>query len=384
MVFQKARQVVCSLNDPRKHLVVSAVNLVDGGTLEIIRQCLKEAARLPGWRVTALVNRAALFDIDGIDYIERPDVKPSWLKRLWFEYVECAGLAERLRPDFWLSLHDMTPNLGRLSGKVPQAVYCHNALVFYPLSVREMYLEPVLAIFKLAYPWAYRAYIQRNSAVVVQQSWIRDEFQRRFGCRHVVVAHPAVGKTETSARVTRGARFFYPAYPRAFKNFEVLLRAWEILSGDPAWSGELSITIAAGGNRYSRHLMTRFGHLRNVKFLGRLAPSQVSDIYQQSDCLVFPSKLETWGLPITEAKQSGLFVLAADLPYARETVGSYDGAAFFNPNDAAQLADLIRRFAQGRLTPAGHSYQAIAQPFATDWSQLLRLLLEPIAAPQRR
>jgi glycosyltransferase involved in cell wall biosynthesis len=130
--------------------------------------------------------------------------------------------------------------------------------------------------------------------------------------------------------------------------------------------------------------MARFGHLRNVKFLGRLLPSQVSDIYQQSDCLVFPSNLETWGLPITEAKQSGLFILAADLPYARETVGSYDGAAFFNPNDAAQLADLIRGFAQGRLPPAGHSHQAIAQPFATDWPQLLRLLLEPIAPPQRR
>jgi glycosyltransferase involved in cell wall biosynthesis len=162
------------------------------------------------------------------------------------------------------------------------------------------------------------------------------------------------------------------------------LRAWEILGEDPAWSGELSITISAGGNRYSRHLMTRFGHLRNVKFLGRLAPSQVSDIYRQSDCLVFPSKLETWGLPITEAKQSGLFILAADLPYAHETVGSYDGAAFFNPSDAAQLADLIRGFAQGRLPPAGHSHQAIAQPFATDWPQLLRLLLEPIAPSQRR
>ena len=360
-----------------RHLVVSAVNLVEGGTLEMLRQCLQEVVRLGGWRVTALVNDADKVGVSGVDYIARPDIKPSWLKRIRFEYVECRTLAEQLRPDFWLSLHDMTPDLGRMAGTVPQAVYCHNAMCFYRMSWREMWLDPKLILFAKLYAFFYRRNLHRNSAVIVQQDWIREGFRQRFGCRNVVVAHPMPEHANRSASVRAGHRFFYPSFARVFKNFETLLRAWEILCADASWDGELTLTVDGNINRYGAGLMRRFGHLRNVRFIGRVSHAEVQALYASNDCLVFPSKLETWGVPLTEAKEAGLSILAADLPYAHEAVGDYDGVAFFPAEDATALAELMRAFCERRLMDTGASLPPVSEPFVEHWAGLLQYLLRP-------
>lgn len=362
-----------------KHLVVSAVNLVEGGTLEILRQCLRVAATLEGWRVTAIVNDPAKVGVEGVTYLARPDVKPSWFKRIRFEYFECARLAEELRPDFWLALHDMTPGLGRSTGKVPQAVYCHNAMCFYRMPWREMWLDPVLILFGKLYPLFYRLNMRRNTAVVVQQDWIRQEFHRRFGCRNVIVAHPVSAKANCVARVRSGRRFFYPSFARVFKNFETLLAAWETLCADPAWDGELTLTVDATINRYGASLLKRFGHLRDVNFVGRVSHAEVQDLYGSNDCLVFASKLETWGMPISEAKEAGLTILAADLPYAHEAIGNYDGAAFFPVDNSNALAALMRDFRESRLNEVRAELPPVSAPFAEHWESLLDLLLQPAA-----
>jgi glycosyltransferase involved in cell wall biosynthesis len=366
---------------PTRHLVVSAVNIVDGGTLQILRQCLEAAASLDGWHVTALVNDPGRIGVNGVHYLARPDIKPSWLKRIRFEYVECRTLAEALRPDFWLSLHDMTPNLGRLTGKVRQAVYCHNAMCFYRMSLREILLDPVLVLFSTFYPLFYRINLNRNSAVIVQQDWIRREFEVRFSCRHVVVAHPVPHGASRMPRLRSGHRFFYPSYARVFKNFELVLAAWEILCQDPLWDGELTLTIDARVNRYGAGLVRRFGHLRNVWFIGRVSHDEVQALYEQHDCLVFPSRLETWGMPLTEAKQAGLWILAADLPYAREALGSYGGVELFPAAEPELLAVLMRRFREGASVGTPLPQTPIAKPFAESWSDLFPLLLgAPIGA----
>lgn len=364
---------------PTKHLVVSAVNLVEGGTLEIFRQCLRVAVQLEGWHVTAIVNDPAKVGVEGVSYIARPDVKPSWFKRIRFEYFECAALAEELKPDFWLSLHDMTPGLGRLAGKVPQAVYCHNAMCFYRMSLREICLDPMYVLFARFYAYFYRHNIHRNVAVIVQQDWIRERFRKVFGCRNVIVAYPEAIRRRRAASVRSGRRFFYPSFARVFKNFETVLAAWEILCAEASWDGELTLTIDAGINRYGASLVKRFGHLRNVRFIGRVSHAEVQGLYANNDCLVFASKLETWGLPISEAKEAGLSILAADLPYAHEAVGDYEGATFFPAEDARVLASRMREFREGRLLGGATQLSPIAAPFAEHWEGLFSLLLTPSA-----
>jgi glycosyltransferase involved in cell wall biosynthesis len=325
------------------------------------------------WEITALVHKASLIDLPGIRYIERPEIKKSWIRRLHFEYIESRGLAKDLKADYWFALHDISPRVG----KVRQAVYCHNAMCFYRMSWKEIFFEPKLLAFSLFYGLLYRLNIEANEAVVVQQNWIRNEFAKRFDAKNIVVAHPIdQNEKKISTRSSLATNFLYPSFPRVFKNFETLLDAWEILSKDDNWHGNLTITLSGNENRYARYLGKRYSHLRNLTFAGILDKYEMQEIYKISDCLIFPSKLETWGLPLSEAISYDLAILAADLPYAHEAIGSYKKASFFQPSSKIELAEKMRKISQGKLEFSATHQEFVPPPYACNWTTLFALTVK--------
>ena len=68
-------------------------------------------------------------------------------------------------------------------------------------------------------------------------------------------------------------------------------------------------------------------------------------------------------------------MLAADLPYAHETVGTYECVHFFDPDDHAELASLMRRLSIGELQLGSATAAPIAPPFAEGWRELFDILL---------
>lgn len=357
----------------QRTVVVSAVNLVDGGTLSILRDCLPalRAELGPEWKIVALVHDRTLAPAPGVEYIEFPAIKASYRRRLVFEYWTCRRLSRRLDADLWIALHDLTPVVRARR----QVVYCHNPIPFYRLSVREMLLAPVLIPFDLFYNRLYGLNIRRNHAVIVQQDWLRDEFKRRFGVERVIVARPVPQAAPASPRAAPAApTFVYPTMPRVFKNLEMIGEAVRILEASPGWQGTVLLTVDGTENAYARRIRARFGDLRTLHFLGLQSRQQMDLLYARADALVFPSKLETWGMPLSEAQTRGLPIIAADLPYAHETVGGYARAAFFDPADPAALAAHMLAFQNGRLAYSEAPAPAIAPPFAPDWPALVRLL----------
>lgn len=362
---------------PGKTLVVSAVNLVEGGTLKVLKDCVAVAATsLPGWRIVVLAHRRDLITTPGVEVVELPHIKPRWWRRLWAEWHQFHALSADYRPDLWLSLHDITPRVQARR----QVVYCHNPAPFWQPTWRDAWYGPDYWLFAKFYGLMYRAFIGRNHAVIVQQAWLRDEFRRRWNAPNVIVARPEMhtGPTPEPRPLQPGqvAIFLYPALPRCFKNFEVIGEALELLEADPHWSGEVRWTLTGTENRYARWLKQRFGHLRTLRWIGLQTRDQMQQQYRESQCLIFPSRLETWGLPITEAKQHGLAILAADLPYAYETVGDCDAVDFFAPDQPAALAERMKAFAKGQPTTHAVKARPVAEPFVSDWPQLLARLTD--------
>ena len=93
------------------------------------------------------------------------------------------------------------------------------------------------------------------------------------------------------------------------------------------------LTIDGSENRYAAKLRSEYGGLRSVSWLGIMPRDRILLLYAQADCLLFPSKLETWGMPISEFQQTGKPMLVIDLPYAHETVGTYPAVRFFPPGN---------------------------------------------------
>lgn len=360
----------------RKCLVVSAVNLVEGGPLTVLRDCLSSAALTlpPEWKIVALVHDRHLIDIPRVHLVELPDSKRSWLRRLYYEWFGFWNLSLRLKPDLWLSLHDITPRVFARR----QAVYCHNPSPFYKLSWREAWMDPQFGIFNLLYLRLYTPFIRRNRWVIVQQAWLRDVFNQIFGSLPIIVAHPSVtcGGGGLGDHQRDRVVFFYPAFPRVFKNFEVVCEAAKILHERGVVDFEVRLTLRGDENRYGKWLYKNYHDVAEVKFIGLQNRKQMENQYREAGVVIFPSKLETWGLPISEAKANNVALLVAELPYARETVGTYERVSFFDPLSASSLANLMQEIVEKNWRPMGAVMSDPQQPFTQDWGGLWHLLKE--------
>jgi glycosyltransferase involved in cell wall biosynthesis len=358
-------------------VVISAVNFTEGGALSVLRECLAAAVTvLPiQWEIVALVNDANLINEPRARLISIASAKKSWFYRLYWEWFGFMRISRQLKPTLWLSLHDITP---RVLAK-RQVVYCHNPSPFYNPSLREAITEPKFLLFNWLYKYLYQVNIHRNYAVVVQQEWLRSEFYRLYGHSNIIVAHPSQQKLpkKISAGSYSGKTIFlYPALPRVFKNFEVLCRAVEMLPDQLQSKIEIRLTIDGTENIYAKKIKKSFGHIKPLRFLGKQNQEEMFKQYCQCDAVLFPSKLETWGLPISESKDYSKPILASDLQYARETVGTYTNVSFLPPDDFYQWADAIKGIILNEWVYSGNIEKKIPPPFAKDWNHLWTILKE--------
>ena len=360
-------------------IVISAVNITEGGALQILRDCLASAVNFfpEEYEIIAIVNNSLLVNIPRVRFITIASAKKSWIHRLYWEWFGFMRISRDVDPLLWFSLHDVTPRVR----SVVQAVYCHNPSPFYKVSLFEAFMQPSFLFFNLLYSRLYSLLIKRNACVVVQQSWLRDEFIRRFGPLPIVVAYPSLPTfiIDRSTKSHANFVFVYPAFPRVFKNVETLCRAAEILFDRAVFDFEVKLTLSGSENRYSRWILAKYSHLACVRFIGQQKQEDMGFLYSQSDALVFPSKLETWGLPISEAKAYRLPLLLPELPYARETVGNYDLVEFFRPDSSEALASIMESMIRGTWMPSVSCNEKPFPPFSSDWESLWQLLVnEPL------
>lgn len=356
-----------------KKLVISAVNIVEGGTLKVLQDFVRAARKaVPDWDIVAIVNNKDVIDVEGINIICIPESKKSYIRRIYIEYIYFRRLSKKLKADIWVSMHDLSPIVHAGS----QFTYCHNSNQFYNFSWTQIYNEPKLLLFSKFYSLFYNFNINANRAVIVQQEWIRAEFKRRYPVSEVIVAHPVdTDKAEEFINHDPISTFVYPSLPRGFKNFELIGEAVKILEKRDDWSGRVIWTIDSEENKLSKSLYRSYGACKSINFIGRQNRYQMNHLYSQMDCLLFPSFLETWGLPISETKSLGKPMIVADLPYAHETVGTYDHVLFVDPADPMSLADMMLAANRTGWKSSAVKAPAIDEPFAKNWDELLSIIL---------
>jgi glycosyltransferase involved in cell wall biosynthesis len=363
----------------KKTFVVSAVNLTSGGPLSILRECLQAAAASlpPEWDIVALVHNPSILVQPRVRFVAVPQTLGSWIRRLWFEWWTSAELSRTLDADVWLSLQDVSSR----TDAQRQFVYCHNASSFYKASWKEARMGRVFFLQTLFYKPLYRVFLWRNHGVIVQQDWMRKEFHASFGKDlNVIVARPSIAPTAKSSSNDQMKMnvFLYPSLPRVFKNFEAIGEAAVILEKQGQTGQKFRFTISGEENSYARDLYRRYSTTEGVQFIGNQTYEGMKKEYETADVVIFPSKLESWGLPISEAKGFGKTLFLADLPYAHETVGDYEKVAFFPATDPETLADLITRHMKGLTTTTAVFHEKPDAPFSENWDDLFQLMTKDL------
>lgn len=380
------------MGSSKQHIVVSAVNLRKGGTLTVLCDCLSYLSTRDDIVTTALVHDRSLCDYPRIEYIEIPWSIKGWGRRLWCEYVTMNGISKKMDhiPDLWFSLHDTTPRVRAKS----QAVYCHTSFPFLKRRWRDFRMDKKIPLFSMFTKFAYKWFSKRNDYLVVQQEWFRNGLSDliHFPKDRIIVSPPSFkpldipcvsignsGKGRKDYVVERGNRklFFYPSTPDCHKNFELVCEAVYVLEkkyGPDCF--RVVFTFDGTENKYASWLINTWGGLNSIDWHGYMSKEDLVQHYADADCLVFTSRIETWGLPISEFKVTDKPMILSDLPYAHETASGFGSVAFCGVDDSDALATMIEEVITGKMD----SFEKVpvvshASPYARSWEELFGILL---------
>ncbi len=144
-----------------------------------------------------------------------------------------------------------------------------------------------------------------------------------------------------------------------YKNADKLLAAFARLKRNSAIPHRLVIVGRPVGNALSEleELARREGVFGDVVLAGAVEHKDISGIYREADVFVFPSGVESFGLPVLEAMACDTPVVASNRMSVPEVAG--DAALIVDPDDIDEMADAIYRVISDgelreRLVSRGH------------------------------
>ncbi|MBS7121092.1 MAG: glycosyltransferase [Dysgonomonas sp.] len=369
-------------NISKKSIVVSGVSIDSGGPLTIFKDILSFLSSSEWgsqYEIIAIVHDEKLFDIDNVKYISIPKAD-NWLLRLYYEYCGFNKISQNLNSFLWLSLQVATPRVKTER----QALYMHNPSPFYKWRLKDLSEGARYILFAIFFKYIYRINLKSNNYLIVQQSWLRNAFSTMysFSKKKIVVAYPPRPSEKNvtdieSKRPNQIYTFFFPALPRIFKNFEIVCEAVKILNSEGVNNFQVIQTIDGSENKYSRNIVNKYSGLKELKFIGLVPHKDIDTYYEESDCLIFPSKLETWGLPISEFSKYKKPMIIADLPYAHETASGCDLVTFFDVDNASELALKMKRVKDGDYTfLQSVPVMGVEEPVVSSWKKIFDILLK--------
>lgn len=332
-------------------VVVNATALRTGGGLTILRQFV---SKIDPENVNYIVF------IDHTVQLNRPHdnirfvklSKTSMLSRIMWD---AKGLNN------WLYTHGVIPSLFislqntsvRLSTRCPKLIYLHQPLPFsnknWSIFKKEEYR---FFLYKKFYLYFIFRYVDFDTQFVVQTEWIKQALvtKHKIEPGRIEVFKPdqcfVEAEKTIAIDVAQGEKIiFYPATPIIYKNHVEIINAMCFLKdkGVDLTGVSVCFTFLEKDSPRLSGLVNRNGLENNFKFLGSLSYAQVLSYYKASTLVVFPSYIETFGLPLAEAMAFKKPILVANEEYSREVLKGYQWVEFLNINQPDVWGSAVER-----------------------------------------
>lgn len=280
-------------------------------------------------------------DVANVKFVKIPWVKKSYLHRLFFDSCYIKKIVKKYRPEKIFSLQNKGVNVRN----VQQEVFFHNAL--FICEKRFSFKESKLMwLYQNVISTFTKRSLKKVDRIFVQAEWIKINMSRKWkiNLEKIVVDAPDVNdifKHPINPVDTNNvSNLFFPAEFYAYKNHLTLLTVCVKL-----WNSGYRFTLSLTGTPEMLN-----GECKNIVesekypiiLLGKLSIEEMRNMYAKS-VLVFPSYIETVGLPLIEARSMGVPIISADCEYAHESIGQYDRVAYFQPFDIEALERAIMK-----------------------------------------
>lgn len=323
-------------------IVVNDIAASSGGAMAILTSFynyIRENDKDNTW--IFLVSNDCLQETERIKIVKREDVKKNWIRKLKFDFLDGARYIDSFSPDYVISLQ----NVLTFGVKAAQAVYVHQAIPFQNNKKFSFFEEEerVYAFYQYFVGFLIKRSVKAANQVFVQTKWMKRNvaWKAAVSDEKITVIPIECESFDISQEFDEGSTshsFFYPAaFESCYKNQKCIYDACELLRNEGRTDYQIALTLEESSYKANE-----------IVCCGRLNKSEMLAHYQKST-LVFPSYLETVGLPLVEAMSVGAVVLAADCEYAHEVLDSYENAYFFNPFKPDELKNRMMDVMDGRI-----------------------------------
>jgi len=324
------------LRTGERPLIVHAPNVHVGGGRELLLSLLQA---LEGHSYVAVIDTR----MDTRPEMAQPTnvvrVRPVLWQRLAAEW----RLRSLAKPGGRVLCFGNLPPLFRVRGKV--YLYLQNRYLIGDEPLRE-WPPRARARLLLERLWL-RSRLSNADVIVVQtatmQALVRERFRREAIVAPFLPREAPPPHSRAPSAMAQGApMFLYVASGEPHKNHARLIEAWRILALEglrPA----LCLTLDPA--RYP-HLVAAIresaaAHDLRIENRASVSRSDLQALYDQATALVYPSTLESYGLPLLEARDAGVPIITGELDYVRDIV---DPDETFDPHSPLSIARAVKRF----------------------------------------
>ena len=222
------------------------------------------------------------------------------------------------------------------------AVYVQNRYMIDNLSLSSFSIWVQIRIH--CERWWLKTRAHRVNHFIVQTKSMSKLMQLRLWRVPSIVPYtvlPKAVKNKSDLKLKNIYNYVYIASGSPHKNHRHLIEAWKIMAKHGVFP-TLCLTIDKNNElelfRWIDAMRQKYD--LKIEMVGELDHSEVQDLYNKSSALVYPSLVESLGLPLLEAAASGISIIASDLDYVHDIIKP---TAVFNPYSPQSIADTLMK-----------------------------------------
>lgn len=302
--------------------------------------------------------------------------------RMWFDFFgfrqACKNIG--INPDIIFSLQ----NTGVRFKNKRNVIYYHQSIPLYRYKVGlfDKSIKEHL-FYNYYYPLYVKWLMNHRTYVAVQTDTIKDLFAKRyhFPKEKIGVYFPNVEKVNGDnvkpyQYEADTFNFLYPAMGAAYKEHMTLAYALEIVCKEKPYIGRqirIHLTLKEGDVKGLEQFLVAYGLSQQFIFHGNLAHDDILSMLKSGDGLLFPSVVETLGLPLLEGASLGVPVVANDMPYVHDVLMPYEGVRYVTKHDYEGWAHQIISCCEMRK-----QYAPLVINNNSSWARLFKLIREGV------
>lgn len=283
----------------------------------------------------------------------------------------------RIVPNLVISLQNTCPRFKGALRRMKLLVYYHQPLPLVKYQWKWLRRDERQLFL---YAHFYRFFVNRwnkNAEYVVQLPSVKNLFCKRFQnikSNRIHIIRPNlpeidVGSVQKIDIDENKKLLLYPATPLRYKNHIVVLKALsKIREENPELFETLKVVFTVPSESEVALAVKEMNLDSVVSCIGSVPYEKLLSYYKSSCALLFPSKIESFGMPLIEAAFFGINIVASDLPYAKEVLENYKNKSFCNPDNADEWKNAIQKVAlsKNELAP-------LEKQTKNSWEEFMKL-----------